>query len=67
MGGLLVHETARLAESRVSAWVAYDPSPKRPLGFTARVSPAGGGSESSRYTVSGKENTTAPLGQGQCC
>ena len=24
MGGLLVHETAGLAESRVSAWVAYD-------------------------------------------
>ena len=40
---LLVHEAAGFAESGVSSSVSHDPSPKSPLGFTARVSPAWGG------------------------
>ena len=40
---LLVHQAAGFAESGMSVSVSYDPTPKTPLGFTARVSPAWGG------------------------
>ena len=40
---LLVHQAEEFAESGMSVSVSYDPSPKTPLGFTARVSPAWGG------------------------
>ena len=40
---LLVHQADGFAESGMSISVSYDPSPKTPLGFTARVSPAWGG------------------------
>ena len=40
---LLVHEADGFAESGMSVSVSYDPSPKSPLGFTARVAPAWGG------------------------
>ena len=40
---LLVHEAAGFAESGMALSVSYDPSPRTPLGFTARVSPAWGG------------------------
>ena len=40
---LLVHEAVGFAESGISVSVSYDPTPKTPLGFTARVSPAWGG------------------------
>ena len=40
---LLVHEAAGFAESGMAVSVSYDPTPKTPLGFTARVSPAWGG------------------------
>ena len=35
---LLVHEAAGFAESGMAVSVSYDPTPKTPLGFTARVS-----------------------------
>ena len=37
---LLVHEAAGFAESGMSVSVSYDPTPKKPLGFTARFSSA---------------------------
>ena len=40
---LLVHQADGFAESGMSIAVSYDPTPKTPLGFTARVSPAWGG------------------------
>ena len=40
---LLMHQAAEFAESGMSVSVSYDPSPKTPLGLTARVSPAWGG------------------------
>ena len=40
---LLVHQAAGFAESGMSVSVSYDPTPKTPLGFSARVSPAWGG------------------------
>ena len=40
---LLVHEAAGFAESGMAVSVSYDPSPKTPFGFSARVSPAWGG------------------------
>ena len=39
----LVHEAAGFAESGMSVSVSYDPTPKKPLGFTARFSSALGG------------------------
>ena len=47
---LLVHEAAGFAKSGMSVSVSYDPTPKPPLGFAARVSPASG-----RYGMSGAE------------
>ena len=40
---LLVHQADGFKENGVSVSVSYDPTPKTPLGFTARVSPAWGG------------------------
>ena len=40
---LLVHQADGFEENGVSVSVSYDPTPKTPLGFTARVSPAWGG------------------------
>ena len=40
---LLVHQADGFAENGLSVSVSYDPTPKTPLGFTARVSPAWGG------------------------
>ena len=40
---LLVHLADGFAENGLSVSVSYDPTPKTPLGFTARVSPAWGG------------------------
>ena len=39
---LLVHQAEGFAESGMSISFSYDPTPKTPLGFTARVSPAWG-------------------------
>ena len=44
---LLVHQAAGFEENGVSVSVSYDPTPKTPLGFTARVSPAWGGNSMS--------------------
>ena len=44
---LLVHQAAGFAESGMSVSVSYDPTPKTPLGFTARVSPSWGGEATS--------------------
>ena len=40
---LLVHQADGFEENGVSVSVSDDPTPKTPLGFTARVSPAWGG------------------------
>ena len=39
---LLMYEAAGFAESGMAVSVSYDPTPKTPLGFTARVSSAWG-------------------------
>ena len=40
---LLIHQADGFKENGVSVSVSYDPTPKTPLGFRARVSPAWGG------------------------
>ena len=40
---LLVHQADGFEENGVSVSVSYDPTPKTPLGFTARVAPAWSG------------------------
>ena len=60
---LLVHETAGLAESGMAVSVSYDPSPKTPLGFTARVSPAWGGDAMSGANALWGRETMGGIGQ----
>ena len=54
---LLVHQADGFEENGVSVSVSYDPTPKTPLGFTARVSPAwGGDAMSGAETLWGRES-----------
>ena len=54
---LLVHQADGFEENGVSVSVSYDPTPKTPLGFTARVAPAWGGDSMSRaQTLWGRES-----------
>ena len=66
---LLVHQAADFSESGMAVSVSYDPSPKTPLGFTARVAPAWGGDAMSgpeelwgRETMSGMGQYGMPIG-----
>ena len=66
---LLVHQAAGFSESGMAVSVSYDPSPKTPLGFTARVAPAWGGDAMSgaealwgRETMSGMGQYGMPIG-----
>ena len=66
---LLVHQATGFSESGMAVSVSYDPSPKTPLGFTARVAPAWGGDAMSgpealwgRETMSGMGQYGMPVG-----
>ena len=50
---LLVHQAEGFAESGLSISVSYYPTPRTPLGFTARVAPAGGDAQSGTWPGSG--------------
>ena len=60
---LLVHEAEGFAESGMSVSVSYDPSPKSPLGFTARVAPAWGGNAMSGANALWGRETMGGMGQ----
>ena len=60
---LLVHEAVGFAESGISVSVSYDPTPKTPLGFTARVSPAWGGDPMSSAEALWGRETMGAMGQ----
>ena len=60
---LLVHEAAGFAEHGMAVSVSYDPTPKTPLGFTARVSPAWGGDALSGSEALWGRETMGGLGQ----
>ena len=62
---LLVHEAAGFAESGMAVSVSYDPSPKTPFGFTARVSPAWGGDAMSGADALWGRETIGGMGQSQ--
>ena len=62
---LLVDEGAGLAESGMAVSVSYDPTPKTPLGFTARVSPAWGGDAMSGANALWGRETMGGMGQNQ--
>ena len=50
---LLVHQAEGFAESGLSISVRYYPTPRTPLGFTARVAPAGGDARIGTWPGSG--------------
>ena len=60
---LLVHQAEGFAESGMSISVSYDPSPKTPLGLTARVSPAWGGNAMSGADALWGRETMSGMGQ----
>ncbi len=60
---LLVHQAAGFAESGMAVSVSYDPTPKTPLGFTARVSPAWGGDAMSGANALWGRETMGGMGQ----
>ena len=60
---LLVHQAAGFAESGMSVSVSYDPTPKTPLGFTARVSPTWGGEAMSGADALWGRETMGGMGQ----
>ena len=60
---LLVHQAEGFAESGMSVSVSYDPSPKTPLGFTARVAPAWGGDAMSGANALWGRETMGGMGQ----
>ena len=60
---LLVHQADGFEENGVSVSVSYDPTPKTPLGFTARVSPAWGGNAMSGADALWGRETMGGMGQ----
>ena len=62
---LLVHQADGFEENGVSVSVSYDPTPKTPLGFTARVSPAWGGDAMSGAEALWGRETMGGMGQDQ--
>ena len=60
---LLVHQADGFAESGMSVSVSYDPTPKTPLGFSARVSSAWGGDAMSGANALWGRETMGSMGQ----
>ena len=60
---LLVHQAAGFAENGMSVSISYDPTPKTPLGFTARVSPTWGGEAMSGADALWGRETMGGMGQ----
>ena len=60
---LVVHQAAEFAESGVAVSIGYDPSPKTPFGFSARVSPAWGGEAMSGAEALWGRETMGGMGQ----
>ena len=60
---LVVHQAAGFSERGVAVSVSYDPAPKTPLGFAARVAPAWGGDAMSGAEALWGRETMAGMGQ----
>lgn len=58
-----VHQAEGFAESGMAVSVSYDPSPKTPLGFTARVAPAWGDDAMSGANALWGRETMGGMGQ----
>ena len=61
---LLVHQDAGFRERGVSVSFSYDPTPRTPLGFLARVSPSWGGQATSGAEALWGRETMAGMAHG---